>query len=573
MTRIVGIDLGTTYSLIAAVEHGQPRVLPDEQDQRLLPSMVGFSPKGELLVGTPARNQYVLEPDQTVKSIKRKMGTDERISLAGRMYSPQEISAFILARLRHIAEKHLDEPIEQTVITVPAYFADAARQATRDAGEIAGFEVARIINEPTAAALAYGLDREDDQNVAVYDLGGGTFDVSIVELSQGVIEVRASHGNTRLGGDDFDALIVQRVADRFQAQHGIDLRHDRHALSRLARAAEAAKITLSDQPYARVAEEFIARKGLVKSLHLDIELARHEFEHMLRPLVQSTLECVDRALQDAGLRARDLQKVLLVGGSTRIPLVRRMLAEHLGQEPQSDIHPDEAVALGAAIQAAITAGEPIAPVLVDVAPRSLGIQAARLVLGQLVTDRYSVLIQRNAAIPCTQSEAFYTLAPDQADARIRVYQGDDVVASRNDLLGEFLFEDISPDPEGLNREVLVRFDYDIDGIVHVAAIDRRNNRHQGINITASAQRLSASDKASSRVRVAALDRRLEREVDSVLRRSERLMVKLEAEGQAERAEEVLALAGDLERARQDGDLDQARTMMETLSGVIYTLQD
>jgi molecular chaperone DnaK len=573
MTRIVGIDLGTTYSLIASVEHGQPGVLADEQDQRLLPSMVGFSPKGELLVGTPARNQYVLEPDQTVKSIKRKMGSDERVSLAGRTYSPQEISAFILGRLRDIAEKCLDEAIEQTVITVPAYFADAARQATRDAGEIAGFEVARIINEPTAAALAYGLDREDDQKVAVYDLGGGTFDVSILELNQGVIEVRASHGNTCLGGDDFDALIVQRVADQFQAQHGIDLRRNRHGLSRLVQAAEAAKITLSDHPYARIAEEFIARKGLLKSLHLDIELARHEFDDMLQPLVQSTLECVDRALQDAGLRARDLQKVLLVGGSTRIPLVRRMLAEHLGQEPQSDIHPDEAVVLGAAIQAAITAGEPIAPVLVDVAPRSLGIQAAGLVLGQLVTDRYSVMIQRNTAIPCTKSEAFYTLAPDQADARIRVFQGDDVVASRNDLLGEFLFEDISPDPEGLNREVLVRFDYDINGLVHVAAIDRRNNRNQGIKITASAQRLSASDKASSRVRVAALDRRLEREVDSVLRRSERLMVKLEAEGQAERAEEVLTLAGDLERARKDGDLDRARTLMETLSGVIYTLQD
>jgi molecular chaperone DnaK len=573
VTSIVGIDLGTTYSLVASVEHGQPRVLADEQGQRLLPSVVGFSPKGELLVGMPARNQYVVEPDRTVRSIKRKMGTDERLSLAGRTYTPQEISAFILGRLRHIAQQHFGEAIEQTVITVPAYFADAARQATRDAGEIAGFEVARIINEPTAAALAYGLDRQEDQKVAIYDLGGGTFDVSIVELSQGVIEVRASHGNTALGGDDFDALIVRHVADQFEAQHGIDLQRDRHSLSRLVRAAEAAKITLSDNPYARIAEEFIAREGLLKSLHLDVELARRDFEDMLRPLVQSTLESVNRALHDAGLRARDLHKVLLVGGSTRIPLVRRMLAEHLGQEPQSDIHPDEAVALGAAIQAAIVAGEPIAPVLVDVAPRSLGIQAAGLVLGHLVTDRYSVLIQRNTAIPCTKSEAFYTLAPSQDDARIRVFQGDEVVASRNDFLGEFLFEGISPDPEGLNREVLVRFDYDVNGMVQVAAIDRRTNRSEGMKITASRQRMSATEKAHSLVKLAAIDRRLEREVDAVLRRSERLMLELEADGRLGRAEEVLALAGDLERARKDRDHDRARALMETLSEMIYSLQD
>jgi len=572
MTRIAGIDLGTTFSLVATVEDGQPRVVSDEQDQRLLPSVVGFSPGGELLVGTAARNQHVLGPERTVKSIKRKMGTDERISLAGQMYTPQEISAFILSRLKQIAQKQSRELIEQAVITVPAYFADAARQATRDAGEIAGLEVVRIINEPTAAALAYGLDRQEEQTVVVYDLGGGTFDVSIVEMSQGVIEVRASHGNTSLGGDDFDTLIVQHIADQFQAQHGVDLRSQRQSLSRLVRAAEAAKITLSDHPYARVADEFIASKGILKSLHLDVELARDDFEVMLRPLVESTLESVDRALQDAGLRARDLDKVLLVGGSTRIPLVRRRLAEHLGQQPHSDVHPDEAVVLGAAIQAAIIAGEPIAPVLVDITPHSLGIQAAKLVLGHIVTDRCSVLIPRNTAVPCTKSEAFYTLAPDQANARIRVFQGDDQVAPRNDLLGEFMFEDISPDPRGLNREVLVRFDYDIDGIVHVEAVDRRTNRNESIKVHASRQRLSAAEKASSRVKLVALDRRLDHEVDGLLRRSERLMVTLEAEGRVADAEEVLALAGDLERARKDGDDDRLRALIETLSELIYSSQ-
>ena len=574
MTTVVGIDLGTTFSLVATVERSQPSIIADEHGQRLVPSVVGFSPQGELLVGMPARNQYVLEPDNTVKSIKRKMGTDARLALAGREYLPQEISAFILQRLKATAEQHLGHPVERAVITVPAYFGDAARQATREAGEIAGLEVARIINEPTAAALAYGLDREADQKVAVYDLGGGTFDVSIVELSSGVVEVRASHGNTQLGGDDFDDLIVQHLADGFQRQHGVDLRQDRRALSRLVRAAEAAKITLSDQPYAYVAEEFIARKNLMKQLHLDVELSRLEFEDMLRPLVQSTLASVDRALSDAGVRARDLHRVLLVGGSTRIPLVRRMLAQHLGQEPQTDVHPDEAVALGAAIQGAIIAGEPIEAVLVDVAPHSLGIEAAGLVLGQLLTDRYSVVIPRNTAIPCTRSEAYYTIAPQQDQARVRVYQGDQAVASRNALLGEFLFEGISPDPEGLNREVLVRFDYDIDGIVQVSAVDRRSRRSEGIKVTASSRaRLSAADKAHSQVKVASVDRRLEREIEALLRRAEQLMVKLEAAGQAARAEEVLTVAGDLERARQSDDDAQARALMETLGELIYSLQD
>ena len=496
---------------------------------------------------------------------------DARVRVQGRVYSPPELSGIVLQRLKAAAEDFLGESVADAIVTVPAYFDDTQRQATKDAGKIAGLNVERIINEPTAAALAYGLDREADQKVAVYDLGGGTFDVSIVELSSGVVEVRASHGNTQLGGDDFDDLIVQHLADGFQRQHGVDLRQDRRALSRLVRAAEAAKITLSDQPYAYVAEEFIARKNLMKQLHLDVELSRLEFEDMLRPLVQSTLASVDRALSDAGVRARDLHRVLLVGGSTRIPLVRRMLAQHLGQEPQTDVHPDEAVALGAAIQGAIIAGEPIEAVLVDVAPHSLGIEAAGLVLGQLLTDRYSVVIPRNTAIPCTRSEAYYTIAPQQDQARVRVYQGDQAVASRNALLGEFLFEGISPDPEGLNREVLVRFDY---GIVQVSAVDRRSRRSEGIKVTASSRaRLSAADKAHSQVKVASVDRRLEREIEALLRRAEQLMVKLEAAGEAARAEGVLTVAGDLERARQSDDDAQARALMETLGELIYSLQD
>lgn len=568
MSRTVGIDLGTTFSLVAVVENGRPRII-ERDGERLLPSVVGFSASGELLVGAPARNQYALEPDRTVKSIKRKMGTDERVTLAGREYTPTEISAYILRELKTRAERALGAPVERAVITVPAYFADAARQATRDAGEIAGFEVARIINEPTAAALAYGLNREEDQKVAIYDLGGGTFDVSIVELSQGVIEVRASHGNTRLGGDDFDQLLVDQLASAFRERQKVDLREDRRALARLERAAEEGKIALSDAPYAHVTEEYIARRRLA-SLHLDLELPREEFENLIRPLVRSTLDSVDLALRDAGLRPRDLSKALLVGGSTRIPLVRRMLAQHLGREPSAEVHPDEAVALGAAIQGAIIDGEPVETVLVDVAAHSLGIETVHIVLDHLLPDRYAVLIPRNMTIPCSKAESFYTLTPEQDAIRIRAYQGEEQVASRNQLLGEFLFEGISPGLPGHNREVVVRFDYDVNGIVTVSAIDRKTNRNQSITVTAAKGRLSAEEKAQVRQKLApGIDRRLERQIDALLRRSERLMTRLEAAGENAGAEEVLALAGDLERARQDHDSERARVLVEALSDLAY----
>ncbi|MGI8551512.1 MAG: Hsp70 family protein [Dehalococcoidia bacterium] len=521
MGRIIGIDLGTTFSLVATVENGRPRIIAD-QGEGLIPSVVGFSPEGEPLVGTPAYNQYILAPENTVKSIKRNMGSGEAVTLAGPEDSPQEISAFILRTLKQMAERDLGEPVERAVITVPAYFTDAARRATRDAGEIAGFEVARIINEPTAAALAYGLNREEDQQFAVYDLGGGTFDVSIVELSQAVIEVRASHGNTHLGGDDFDELIAVHVADRFLAEHGVDLRQDRRALARLSRAAEKAKIALSDAMSTRITEEYIGRTEDGAPLHLDVELSREEFQDLIRPLLRSTLESVDQALKDAGLRARDLHKVLLVGGSTRIPLVRRMLAQHIKQEPRSDVHPDEAVALGAAVQAALIAGEPIEAVLVDVAPHSLGIETASVVLDQLMMDRYTVLIPRNTTIPSTKSRPFYTLLPQQDRALIRVFQGDEQVASRNALLGEFTIAGISPAPPGKNREVIVRFDYDLNGMVQVSATDPRTDHSESIAITAVREQMSEAEKAHSKEKLATVDRRLEREIQALLRRTEPL---------------------------------------------------
>jgi molecular chaperone DnaK len=496
------------------------------------------------------------------------MGTARLVSLGGDEYSPAQISSFILRRLKEIAERELGEPVEQAVITVPAYFADAARQATKAAGELAGFRVERIINEPTAAALAYGLDRADDLKAAVYDLGGGTFDVSIAEINNGVIEVRASHGNTELGGDDFDNLLLERLLDQFQRRHGVDLRGDRRAMARLSRAAEAAKIELSSVETTRITEEYLAESPDGRPLHLDMRLTRAELEDLIRPLVRSTLDSVDLALKSAGIRARDLDRVLLVGGSTRIPLVRKVVAEHLGQEPHAEINPDEAVAAGAAVQAAIIAGEPIEAVLVDVAPRSLGIATARIVLGHVLSDRYAVVIPANKTIPCSVERSFYTLTPSQDEAQVRVYQGEEEVASRNLFLGEFLFSGISPSPTGRNREVLVRFDYDVNGMVQVAARDKQSGRSERITVTVSREVTAESTTEPVR-KPRPLDRKLEREIDGILRRARRLKPTLEASGDEEAAAELARLMRDLERARQERDAGFARLVAGLLGELLF----
>jgi molecular chaperone DnaK len=383
---IVGIDLGTTFSAVAVVNEGLPRILP-KGNERIIPSVVGYSATGEWLVGTPARNQLVYMPENTVRSIKRKMGSQETVTLAGRALAPQEVSAFVLRELKRVAEDHLGEPVGRVVITVPAYFSEAQRQATKDAGRIAGLIVERIINEPTAAALAYGLNRDEDQLVLVYDLGGGTFDVSLVELAGGVIEVRASHGNTQLGGDDFDQRLAERLLMDFEQEHNLDLRGDKTALARVNRAAEDAKIHLSNHPFAWLREEYLAEKRGVP-LHLEKEISCDEFIALIDDLLQKTRISIDRVLKDAGLIASDLDKVLLVGGSTRIPAVWELVAEHTGLEPRSEINPDEAVALGAAVQAAIIAGLPVDAVLVDVTSHSLGIEVAQIRRGEIIPDRY-----------------------------------------------------------------------------------------------------------------------------------------------------------------------------------------
>jgi molecular chaperone DnaK len=504
VSTIVGIDLGTTYSATATLQDGVPQIVP-HGDERIMPSVVGLTPQDTLLVGTPARNQYVLYPARTIRSIKRQMGQDVRVSLGDREYSPQEISALILRELKLSAEQQLGQSVERAVITVPAYFSDAARQATREAGELAGFTVERIINEPTAAALAYGLDRSEEQHlVAVYDLGGGTFDVSVVELDSGVVEVRASHGNTQLGGDDFDERLVEQLAQRFVAEHGVDPRDDQRALARLTRAAEQAKIVLSSQPVAQVREEYLITSGS-RPLHLDIEITREEFEGLIEELIEGTLQSFDDALSDAGITADQLDNILLVGGSTRIPLVQRMLYEHTGIEPVMAINPDEAVALGAAVQAAIIAGEPLEAILVDVTPHSLGIAVAELGLGQIIPDRYSVIISRNTTIPTTRSEIYSAISPEQTAIEIKIYQGEQPIASRNTALGEFLFTDLRPELPGQPPRVAVQFDFDVDGILHVSAVDRGSGKQARTSVRATHTRLTPAEIVAVRDDLAALE--------------------------------------------------------------------
>lgn len=500
---IIGIDLGTTNSAVAIVENGQPRIIADGE-QRIMPSVVGYSSQTGWLVGQPALNQYALNPDNTVRSIKRQMGSTEKIQLAGREFTPQEISAFILRELKTIAEKELDQPVNKAVITVPAYFTNAQRQATKEAGEIAGLEVARIINEPTAAALAYGLDHEADQLAMVYDLGGGTFDVSLVEMTGGVVEVRASHGNTQLGGDDFDQRLAEHASKLFYKKHQLSLKDDRVAMARLDRSAEAAKIHLSDFPEAALREEYLAEQNGVP-LHLDTTVTRPEFEDLIGDLLEETLESLNKVFEDAELGVEDLDRVLLVGGSTRIPAVWNMVTNYTRLEPDAEINPDEVVALGAAVQAAIIAGQPVESILVDVTPYSLGIETAMRAGGGIIPDIYKVLIHRNTTVPVTKEEIFQTIHPDQEGVHIKVYQGEVPIASANTLLGDFMINGLKPEASGQYAEVNVRFDLDVNGMLHVTAANAVSGKKENISVQATQARLSPGEIAQARERLSEMD--------------------------------------------------------------------
>jgi molecular chaperone DnaK len=478
MDTIVGIDLGTTNSEVALVHDGQPHVCAEDGDP-ILPSFVGLTEDGRLLVGKAARNQWVLAPERTIKSIKRKMGQDVKVRLGDQEYRPQEVSAMILRALRDRAARELGAPLNKAVITVPAYFDDAQRQATREAGELAGLEVVRILNEPTAASLTYDASQQDLRRMLVYDLGGGTFDVSIVQVQQGVVEVLSSHGDTQLGGDDFDDLLLQHVCDRFQEEHGIDLRASLAAKARLLRAVEAAKRHLSDHPFARIEEEFIAEKD-GRSLHLSMEISREEYEAMIRPLMDRTMDCVQRALQDSKLTPAQIDKVVLVGGSTRTPMVSRLLEEKLDKPAHQEVNPDLCVAMGAAIQAGIIAGTDVGAVLVDITPHTLGIRCLDEHQGFDFPFRFAPIIRRNTPLPASRSEVFSTVYDRQPEVEIDVYQGENDDVRHNHGIGKFRIQGLAPVPAG--NQLVVQLDLNLDGMLKVSARERATGLHKQITI-------------------------------------------------------------------------------------------
>ena len=476
MSKVIGIDLGTTNSCVAVIEGGEPVVIPNAEGARTTPSVVAFGKTGERLVGQVAKRQAITNPDRTVSSIKRQMGSDYKVKIDDRKYTPQEISAMILQKLKTDAESYLGEKVTEAVITVPAYFTDSQRQATKDAGKIAGLEVKRIINEPTAAALAYGIDKENDQKVMVYDLGGGTFDVSIIEMGDGVQEVLATAGNNRLGGDDFDQRVIDWIADEFKKSEGVDLRGDKMAMQRLKEAAEKAKIELSNVTTSTINLPFIGMNSDGTPLNLEMTLTRAKFNELTADLVEATMGPVRQAISDSGLKTSDLHKILMVGGSSRIPAVQEAVKKYTGVEPFKGINPDECVAIGAAIQGGVLAGDVKGLLLLDVTPLSLGIET----MGGINTK----IIDRNTTIPVKKSQIFSTAVDNQPSVEVHVLQGERDFAKDNKTLGVFHLDGIMPARRGV-PQIEVTFDIDANGIVHVSAKDLGTGKEQSISITSS----------------------------------------------------------------------------------------
>ena len=565
MSKIIGIDLGTTNSCVAVMEGGEPVVIANSEGARTTPSVVGFTKTGDRLVGQVAKRQAITNPDNTVSSIKRQMGTDHKVTLNGKEYTPQQVSAMILQKLKADAEAYLGETVTEAVITVPAYFNDSQRQATKDAGTIAGLNVRRIINEPTAAALAYGVDKEDDQKIMVYDLGGGTFDVSIIEMGDGVTEVLATNGDTHLGGDDFDQRIIDWMADAFQTENGIDLRKDKMAAQRLKEAAEKAKIELSSAMSSQINLPFITADATGPK-HLDMTLTRAKFNELTADLVDRTMTPVRKALQDAGLRASDLKKVLMVGGSTRIPAVYDAVKKELNCEPFKGINPDECVAGGAAIQGGVLNGEKKGLLLLDVTPLSLGIET----LGGVCTK----IIDRNTTIPTHKSQVFSTAADNQPSVEVNVLQGEREFARDNKSLGVFHLDGIAPAPRGV-PQIEVTFDIDANGIVKVSAKDLGTGKEQNITITASTNMSKEDiDKAVKEAEQFAADDKKKREevdirngADQMVFQTEKMLKENGDKLPADVKSDAEAKLADLKTAVQSGNVDDIKAKQEALSQV------
>jgi molecular chaperone DnaK len=567
---IVGIDLGTTNSEIAIYQDGRPLVLADERGRVVLPSVVGLSETGELLVGEEARNQLMLHPERTVRSIKRRMGTDARVRLGERDYAPQEISAMILSRLKEIAQLRLGDPVRRAVITVPAYFSDAQRQATREAGEIAGLEVVRIVNEPTAAALVYEAAQHQGKRILVYDLGGGTFDVSVVRIEGGVVEVISSHGNNQLGGDDFDEKIVAHVLEHLKLKHGVSVSDQPRAMARILCSAEAAKKHLSDHPYARLEEEYLTVNG-GKPVNLDLELSRDEYETMIMPFIEETLGAVHVALGSAGLTSSQVDEILLVGGATRTPLVRRRLVEAFGREPRGEVDPDLCVAMGAAIQGAAMAGAEVSAVLVDVTPYTFGTSALGELDGGLYPYCFVPIIPKNTPIPVRRSEAFYTVADGQTSVEVRIYQGEYKDAEENVKIGEFRVDGLSKAPAG--NPVILDLALDRDGILQVSAREKKTGLEQRITIEKAMSRYNRTQLDEARERIGSLFEGREAgaeaqsaagfALDALLSKAG---AKLDEAGEEDRAE-IIDLIEAIRDARSSGDnaaLEEGRQQLQDL---------
>jgi len=562
MSKIIGIDLGTTNSCVAVMEGGEPVVIANSEGARTTPSVVGFTKTGDRLVGQVAKRQAITNPENTVASIKRYMGTDHKVTLNGKEYTPQQVSAMILQKLKADAEAYLGETVTDAVITVPAYFNDSQRQATKDAGTIAGLNVKRIINEPTAASLAYGIDKEEDQKIMVYDLGGGTFDVSIIEMGDGVTEVLATNGDTHLGGDDFDQRIIDWMADAFQNENGIDLRKDKMAAQRLKEAAEKAKIELSSAMSSQINLPFIT----TGPKHLDMTLTRAKFNELTADLVDRTMTPVRKALQDAGLRPSDLKKVLMVGGSTRIPAVYDAVKKELNCEPFKGINPDECVAVGAAIQGGVLQGDVKGLLLLDVTPLSLGIET----LGGVCTK----IIDRNTTIPTHKSQVFSTAADNQPSVEINVLQGEREFARDNKSLGVFHLDGIAPAPRGV-PQIEVTFDIDANGIVKVSAKDLGTGKEQNITITASTNMSKEDiDKAVKEAEQFAADDKKKREevdirngADQMVFQTEKMLKENGDKMPADVKSEAEAKLADLKTAVQSGSIDEIKAKQDELSHV------